>query len=196
MPRVLVYGYGNPGRRDDGLGPALVRELAARGVADEAGPGARVVLESGYQLQVEDAALVAGFDAVIFADAEVGAEPGAAAAPARGADGRKGAAGPDHQAVATAAPAPFALRPLEPRGGAAFTTHAVAPEEILALARAHFAGAARGYVLAIRGYDFDDFGERLSPGAQRNLAAAADFLCQALRDGRFGEPAVSAQPER
>lgn len=180
MPRVLVYGYGNPGRRDDGLGPALVRELAARGVADETGPGARVVLESGYQLQVEDAALVAGFDAVIFADAEVGAE----------ADGVGGGAG------APAPTAPFALRPLTPRGGAAFTTHAVAPEEILALARAHFAGAARGYVLAIRGYDFDDFGERLSPGAQRNLAAAADFLCQALRDGRFSAPAVAAQPER
>ncbi len=62
-PRVLVYGYGNPGRLDDGLGPALVRELSRRGLRAEAD------LETAYQLQVEDAARVAEYDLVIFADA-------------------------------------------------------------------------------------------------------------------------------
>ena len=44
---VLLYGYGNPGRLDDGLGPALARELAARH------PAEGVTIETGYQLQVE-----------------------------------------------------------------------------------------------------------------------------------------------
>lgn len=165
MPRVLVYGYGNPGRLDDGLGPALARALVARGLATR-DDGGSVTVESGYQLQVEDAALVAEQDVVIFADATL--------------------TGPD----------PFELRRLEPRPGAAFTTHAVAPEAILALAREHFPCDTLGYLLGIRGYRFDDFGEELSPGAQRNLAAAADYMCQALRDGSFARPSLAARPER
>lgn len=147
MARVLVYGYGNPGRLDDGLGPALVDELAARGVGDD------VALETGYQLQVEDAALVAPFDLVIFADAH-----------------------------ATCAP-PFELRELAPCHCADFTTHSLAPEAVLALARDLYGSRARGFTLGIRGCHFDDYGERLSPLARRHLDAAADFLRQALRDG-------------
>lgn len=160
MTRVLIYGYGNPGRRDDGLGPALIDELTGRGL------GGGVTIECGYQPQVEDAALVARHDVVIFADAE-----------------NTGAG-------------PFELRRLEPRREVTFSTHSVAPEAVLALAHDHFSGGAEGYVLGIRGYVFDDFGEELSPGAQSNLTAAADFIDQALRDGRFDRPVVAARPER
>jgi hydrogenase maturation protease len=67
--RVLVIGYGNPGRRDDGLGPALAAELEAQSL-----PGLEV--ESDYQLTVEDAYAVAEHDLVIFADAALeGREP-------------------------------------------------------------------------------------------------------------------------
>ena len=66
---VLVIGYGNPGRQDDGLGPALADALAERGI-----PG--LTVESDYQLTVEDAADVAACDVVVFADACVcGPEP-------------------------------------------------------------------------------------------------------------------------
>jgi hydrogenase maturation protease len=66
---VLVYGYGNPGRGDDGLGPALA--LALEQLAP---PGTTV--ETGYQLSVEDAADLAEHEAVIFVDADVsGPEP-------------------------------------------------------------------------------------------------------------------------
>ncbi len=66
---VLVIGYGNPGRLDDGLGPAL-----AEGLENLRLPG--VTVESNYQLTVEDAAAVADHDVVIFADAAVsGTEP-------------------------------------------------------------------------------------------------------------------------
>jgi hydrogenase maturation protease len=66
---TLLIGYGNPGRRDDGLGPALAEELERRSV-----PG--VTVESNYQLTVEDAAAIAEHDSVVFADAAVsGPEP-------------------------------------------------------------------------------------------------------------------------
>lgn len=66
---VLVIGYGNPGRRDDGLGPALAAALERLGL-----PG--VTVDSDYQLTVEAAAAAAEHDVVIFADAAAaGPEP-------------------------------------------------------------------------------------------------------------------------
>lgn len=67
IPRVFVIGYGNPGRRDDGLGPALAARLR-----DLRLPGVHV--EEAYQLSVEHAAAVAEHDVAIFADASVDAE--------------------------------------------------------------------------------------------------------------------------
>ncbi len=63
-PRILLIGYGNPGRLDDGLGPALsakVDDASLKGVT----------VDSDYQLTVEDACDVSGHDIVIFADASV-----------------------------------------------------------------------------------------------------------------------------
>ncbi len=65
--KVLVYGYGNPGRQDDGLGPALVERLAAERLSG-------VATDSNYQLQVEDALSVSESDTVIFVDAAVSGE--------------------------------------------------------------------------------------------------------------------------
>jgi hydrogenase maturation protease len=53
-------GIGNPGRRDDGLGPRLIEALAG---------DARVRAEFRYQLGIEDALAVRDADAVVFADA-------------------------------------------------------------------------------------------------------------------------------
>lgn len=61
-PRILVIGYGNPGHRDDGLGPAFAARLEALGL-----PG--VTVESDYQLSIEHAELAAQHDIVVFADA-------------------------------------------------------------------------------------------------------------------------------
>jgi len=66
---VLLLGYGNPGRLDDGLGPALaeaVQEMAPEGVT----------VEADYQLNVEHAAMAARHRHVLFVDAAVdGPEP-------------------------------------------------------------------------------------------------------------------------
>ena len=61
---VLVLGYGNPGRRDDGLGPRFAEAIERMGLP-------RVHVESAYQLQAEDAAAVADHDVVVFVDADV-----------------------------------------------------------------------------------------------------------------------------
>lgn len=60
--RVLVLGYGNPGRQDDGLGPAAAAAMAARNW-----PGVTVC--DNYQLVIEDALEVAAHDVVVFVDA-------------------------------------------------------------------------------------------------------------------------------
>jgi hydrogenase maturation protease len=63
--RILVIGYGNPGRGDDGLGPALAAQIEALALAG-------VTVDSDYQLTVDHAPLIAAHDLVVFADAMIG----------------------------------------------------------------------------------------------------------------------------
>ena len=63
--RVLVIGYGNPGRGDDGLGPALAAGVEALGLEG-------VTVDCDYQLTVDHAGLIATHDVVVFADAMIG----------------------------------------------------------------------------------------------------------------------------
>lgn len=141
---LLVIGYGNPGRRDDGLGPAFAEAVAALGL-----PGVEV--DTDYQLNVEDAAAAAACERVLFVDAD------------------------------SAGPAPFSLRRLAPASdGASFSTHSVRPEAVLALAKDLFGAEPDTWLLGIRGYQFNEFGEGLSAQAARNLAAALDWARDAL----------------
>jgi hydrogenase maturation protease len=61
-PRILVLGYGNPGRQDDGLGPAVASEIDSLGWPN-------LTAFDNYQLTVEDAMDVAEHDVVWFVDA-------------------------------------------------------------------------------------------------------------------------------
>ncbi len=63
--RILIIGYGNPGRGDDGLGPAFAARIEALALAE-------VTVDSDYQLTVDHAPLIAEHDLVIFADAATG----------------------------------------------------------------------------------------------------------------------------
>jgi len=62
---VLVLGIGNPGRRDDGLGAALVERLKRRRLAN-------VSCDANYQLNIEDALACAEHEVVVFVDAARG----------------------------------------------------------------------------------------------------------------------------
>ena len=149
---MLLVGFGNPGRLDDGLGPALAQAVGAMGL-----PG--LTVEADYQLTVEDAAEVAQYDIVIFADAD------------------------------TAGPEPFWVRQI--RGDddecISFSSHSVQPTGVLALAKKLFNAEPQAYLLGVRGYEFNAFGEGLSDKARANLAEAIAYVTDAVRDRRFSE---------
>ncbi|MGE0218493.1 hydrogenase maturation protease [Mycolicibacterium sp.] len=58
---TLIYGIGNAGRCDDGLGWAVIDRL------EQCAP--RAALRRTYQLNLEDADLITGYPRVVFVDA-------------------------------------------------------------------------------------------------------------------------------
>jgi len=64
--QILIYGFGNPGREDDGLGIELVRML--EDWARQNGMKG-IDFDSNYQLNIEDAEAISTKDLVIFIDA-------------------------------------------------------------------------------------------------------------------------------
>jgi hydrogenase maturation protease len=64
--QILIYGYGNPGREDDGLGIELVKKLETW--SKQIGLNG-IEFDSNYQLNIEDAETISVKDVVIFADA-------------------------------------------------------------------------------------------------------------------------------
>jgi hydrogenase maturation protease len=65
-PNILIYGYGNPGRQDDGLGIYL-SEKFEKWVKEENLNSIKV--ECNYQLNIENVAEISDKDLVIFVDA-------------------------------------------------------------------------------------------------------------------------------
>ena len=144
--RIMLIGFGNPGRLDDGLGPRFAEEMATRRI-----PG--LTVDADYQLTVEAAAYVAEHDMVVFADA------------------------------ALEGPEPFWINAIEAVSQQSFSSHSVSPEAVLGLARDLFGAEPRGYLLGIRGYEFNEYAERLSDKAQQNLQAALRRFEPVFRSG-------------
>jgi hydrogenase maturation protease len=66
LKKLLIYGYGNPGRQDDALGVELADQVEAWSVKQ----GLKFAdFETNYQLNIEDALLASEYESVIFADA-------------------------------------------------------------------------------------------------------------------------------
>jgi len=145
VKRIFLIGYGNPGRLDDGLGPALAAEVAKKKIKN-------LTVEVDYQLNVEDAQDIAEHDIVIFADASC-----------RGGE-------------------PFFFEKIQPKAEISFTSHSVEPQAVLAMAHDLFNAKAEGYVFGIRGYDFNDFGEKLSIQAKANLKDAIPFIVNKISE--------------
>ena len=144
---ILVYGFGNPGRQDDGLGVALVEQLEKRAQAEGL---AGVAFDSNYQLNAEDALAVAESGQVVFVDA------------------------------AQEGPAPFEFRPLAPQKEISFSTHAMSPESVLALADELYGARPPAWLLAIRGESWEP-NEPPTAAARSHLATAREFLQGWLR---------------
>jgi len=60
--KCIIFGIGNSGRQDDGLGWAFL-DLLKKNEFE------KVSFEYKYQLQIEDAELISNYDSVIFVDA-------------------------------------------------------------------------------------------------------------------------------
>ena len=67
---VLIFGYGNPSRGDDALGPLLIERLEPWLLSEPQGVR-RVECLTDFQLQVEHALDLVGRELVLFVDAHV-----------------------------------------------------------------------------------------------------------------------------
>jgi hydrogenase maturation protease len=138
--RLLVIGYGNPSRRDDGVGLVVVNSLRERlgrpplveGEDGCNGLGGAVDTLFLQQLMPELAETLAEYDRVWFVDAHVGVIPD-----------------------------PVRRVPLHPSYEPASVSHHLKPEALLALAGQLYGRAPKGELFSIRGFVFD-FGEGLS----------------------------------
>lgn len=150
--KTLLIGIGNPGRGDDGIGPALVERLA-EAEPESIREGAVVPAASGaadavwkYQLNIEDAALVRDYERVVFADASAEDDPGAAS-----------------------------LQPLGPESVITFTTHELPPGSVLALCQELYGRAPEAWLLAVGGSSWE-LGQDLSETARAGLNRAETLL--------------------
>ncbi len=64
--RVLIYGYGNPGRQDDGIGNQMANMVQSW---IETHHLTCMETDSNYQLNIEDAEKISQWDIVVFVDA-------------------------------------------------------------------------------------------------------------------------------
>jgi hydrogenase maturation protease len=150
----LVFGYGNPSRGDDALGPMFVERLSNRGNRGQTTVlrcretvvcplfPADIELLTDFQLQPEHALDLRGRERVLFVDAS------------------------------STCAEPYELLPLAPVPEASVFTHALAPGALLAVfERIEGAAPPPSWMLGIRGYAFE-LGEPLSARAAENLEAA------------------------
>jgi len=144
MQKILIYGYGNPGRQDDGLGPRFI-ELCDAWIREQ--NLTNMFTDTNYQLNIEDAAEIAGYDTVVFVDASVVEDL-----------------------------ENFKLETVEPDDARIeFTMHAVSVSYVVDLCQKIYNKSPKACVLHIRGYEYD-FKEELTPKAAENMHAAFAYL--------------------
>ena len=157
--RTLIIGYGNPSRRDDGVGLAVVNGLRRRLNRRPLEEGEDGFAELGaatvdtlflHQLVPELAETLATYDRVWFVDAHLGVYP---------------------ELVRHTRLAPS----LEP----ALVSHQVKPEALLALVAQLYGRAPEVELISIRGFDFD-FGDELSQTTAEGAKQVVDELWQVI----------------
>lgn len=137
---VLIIGYGNPGRQDDGLGPACASIIKALELA-------YTIVDISYQLVVEHAYDMSSAGVVVFIDATRSGESPFYFVELKNADKTNG-----------------------------LGSHTLTPSALKNLTNTIYGASPKCYVLGIRGYQFDQFEEKLSAEAESNLSLAVNFL--------------------
>ena len=135
---ILIIGYGNTLRGDDGVGPRVAEAVEKLRLSN-----VRTLI--CQQLSPEHADPISRAQSVIFVDA------------------------------AMDAPMEVQLRPLEPGETSQLMAHAADPRTMLALARDVFGHAPAAWWLTIPAVKME-FGEELSPEAQRGCSEALEMI--------------------
>jgi hydrogenase maturation protease len=156
MDTVLIIGYGNPDREDDGVAWHVIQRLSQRLGRDELDPDSGGLDQLGQspdllfvlQLTPELADLVAEYDRVCFVDAHTGDYPEA-----------------------------LRIDRIDAEFQASPFTHHMTPQTCLVLAETLYGHAPEGTVVSVRGYQFGFF-HRLSPKTD----ALADEAVQGILD--------------
>jgi hydrogenase maturation protease len=138
---MLLIGIGNSGRGDDGLGWEFVERVNGLGYDF-------LDYEFRYQLQVEDAELIAKYDVVVFVDASRDELDGG-----------------------------FEMRRCISASHSFYTTHSQSPEAILHLASNLYNKFPKAYTLAISGKEWH-LQTLLSFEAKNNLQSAFTFFVE------------------
>ncbi|WP_462320608.1 hydrogenase maturation protease [Halochromatium sp.] len=197
MP-VLVFGYGNPSRGDDALGPRLIERL--QGLQDRGQlPG--VELLTDFQLQIEHVLDLVGRERVIFVDAAVGLSEPYRLTPVDWVHARTAAPARDPiqcpiqaqvrpeqqcqcQLELQTRPQRRAQRPPQPLS---WTTHQLTPVALADLYSVLYGQPPRLEQLAI-GADAFALGTGLSEQAEGNLRAASARLLEELQVDSAQQP--------
>jgi hydrogenase maturation protease len=142
---ILIFGYGNPSRGDDALGPRLLHGLDLRLDEDTRRMAGGIEFLTDFQLQIEHALDLADRTLVLFVDAHV------------------------------ACPPPYRLERLRAADDPTYSTHALSPAAVLHVYRQINGRAPpTSFLLGIRGERFE-LGEDLTAAAKANLDAAVEF---------------------
>jgi hydrogenase maturation protease len=145
---VLVIGYGNPSRGDDAIGPLFLERLEAMRARDSDLDCFDTLTD--FQLQVEHAMDMHGYEQVVFVDAAVNLDR------------------------------PFRFEILHAARDGSYTTHALNPAAVLAVYEEFYGiPSPESCLLSIHGDRFD-LGDDLSETARASLDAALEFLAAHL----------------
>lgn len=156
---MLVTGFGNPSRQDDGVGLAVVNGLRRRlglSMLDDAHDGYEDLgrlLDTLFvqQLTPELAELLQAYAHVAFIDAHLGVHPDLI-----------------HRVT------------LHPHSEPALVSHHLKPGTLLAYAEQAYGRAPSAELISVRGFSFD-FGDELSPETAMGVEQVVEELW-----GRFG----------
>lgn len=147
--KILLYGYGNPGRQDDALGIRFIEQMQTW--VEEKGYK-NISFDSNYQLNIEDADTISGYDIVFFIDASM-------------------------ESIES-----FSITEVEQSNAQVeFTMHAISPGVVLSLCKQIYEKIPQAYLIHIKGYEWElEFDKGLTEKAEKNLQDALRFIQEKL----------------
>ncbi len=166
--KILLLGYGNPDREDDGVAWHVLKGVAS-GLGAPVPPSPDFPFESFderidlifmLQLVPEISEVISRYDSVCFIDAHTGE-------------------------IDTGV---RAIR-IDPKFQNSPFTHHLTPQSCLELAKSIYESRSEGFLISVRGYSFQ-FVEELTPATKRLAGLAIKLILDWIKTGQFDEVAL------